>query len=79
MTLLHVRKTQVHLWKIPRCEGMNGVSVGTGCLRLPRVDRVNSRTPLIRCCSNSPPRSKCGPITPPLQMATTAVLRSTLG
>ena len=44
MTLLHVRKTQVHMWKIPRCGGMNGVSVGTGCLRLSRVDRVNSRT-----------------------------------
>jgi hypothetical protein len=44
MTLLHVRKTQVHVWKIPRCGGMNGVSVGTGCLRLSRVDRVNSRT-----------------------------------
>ena len=44
MTLLHVRKTQVHVWRIPRCGGMNGVSVGTGCLRLSRVDRVNSRT-----------------------------------
>jgi hypothetical protein len=44
MTLLHVRKTQVHVWKIPRCGGMNGVSVGTGCLRLSRVDWVNSRT-----------------------------------
>ena len=30
MTLLHVGKTQVHVWKIPRCRGMNGVSVGHG-------------------------------------------------
>jgi len=79
MTLLHVRKTQVHLWKTPRCGSMNGVSVGTCCLRLSRVDRVNSRTSVIRCCPNSLSRSKCRPITPSLQMATTSVLQSALG
>jgi hypothetical protein len=44
MTLLHVRKRQVHVWKIPRFGSMNGVSVGTGCLRLSRPDEVNRRT-----------------------------------
>jgi hypothetical protein len=42
MTLLHVRKTRVHVWRIPRAGGMNGVSVGTGCLRLSRAAGVNS-------------------------------------
>jgi hypothetical protein len=33
MTLLDVRKTQVHVWKIPRAGSMNGMSVGGGRLR----------------------------------------------
>jgi hypothetical protein len=44
MTLLHVRKTQVHAFKIPTSGGIKGMSVRIGCLRLSRVDAVNSRT-----------------------------------
>lgn len=38
---MHVRKAQVHVWKVVRAGGMSAMPAGIGCLRLSGADGLS--------------------------------------